>query len=140
MGRHYDRRMSTRWSRSYLYHIICDSWPSKILSTRKQVRFSNDFPKILKIFYGFRNETKKEIWKWNGRVVEKFSKNIISKREPDDSFEMSTFYQGASAVVLAGTIIVLETRTRIINFRFGVETFSQSLRAILRHPSYQTTH
>ena len=49
-----------------------------------------------------RNETSKVNWKWNGRVIEKFSKNIISKREPDDSFEMSTFYQGASAVVLAG--------------------------------------
>ena len=49
-----------------------------------------------------RNQTGKENWKWNGRVIEKFSKNIISKREPDDSFEMSTFYQGASAVVLAG--------------------------------------
>lgn len=41
-------------------------------------------------------------------MIEKFSKNIISKREPDDSFEMSTFYQGASAVVLAGNSCLIK--------------------------------
>ena len=45
-------------------------------------------------------------------MIEKFSKNIISKREPDDSFEMSTFYQGASAVVLAGNSCVLKNPTK----------------------------
>ena len=54
----------------------------------------------------FRNESNKESWKWNGRVIEKFSKNILSKKEPDDSYEMSTFYQGASGVVLQGKIYV----------------------------------
>ena len=69
---------------------------------------------IPKISFSFlRNETSKEIWKWNGRVIEKFSRNIISKREPDDSFEMSTFYQGASAVVLAGNSCVLKNPTKI---------------------------
>ena len=64
-----------------------------------------------------RNRTSKENWKWNGRVIEKFSKNIISKREPDDSFEMSTFYQGASAVVLSGIRRVLKKPDILIHSR-----------------------
>ena len=64
------------------------------------------------LIFFLRNETGKEIWKWNGRVIEKFSRNIISKREPDDSFEMSTFYQGASAVVIAGNSSVLKNPTQ----------------------------
>ena len=40
--------------------------------------------------------------KWTGRVVEKYSTSFISSGEPDDSFKLKSYYQGASGAVVGG--------------------------------------
>ena len=41
-------------------------------------------------------------WSWSGRVVEKFAMSIIDRGEPDASYVLDKFYQGASGAVVNG--------------------------------------